>query len=93
MEEQQHGGSDEDNIADFDGVFRIEKSDSRYGGLGLRANCFIAPGTVVLTEQACLVGPSTPYACIECLAAVVSTSVNKCSGCGHPMCKHCRYKH
>ena len=88
--DEQHGCIEGDNNGDLDGVFRIEKSESPYGGLGLRANRFIPPGTVVLTEQACLVGPSTPYACIECLAAVVSTSVNKCSGCGHPMCKHCR---
>ena len=76
--EEQHGDSDEDNNSNFNEVFRIEKSESPYGGLGLRANCFIDPGTVVLTEQACLVGPSTPYACIECLAAVVSTSECAC---------------
>ena len=71
-------------------MFRVDKSDSSFGGFGLRANKFIAPGTVILTEEASLVGPSTPYACIECLAAAISTSVNKCSGCGHPMCKQCQ---
>ena len=74
----------------FHKVFRIEKSDSPLGGFGVKANQFIPPGMVILTEEACLVGPSTPYACIECLAAVISTADNKCSGCGHPMCKPCQ---
>ena len=71
-------------------MFRIDQSESPGGGFGLKANCFIAPGTVILSEEACLVGPSTPYACIECLAAVISKSENTCSGCGHPMCVSCR---
>ena len=93
--DEQHTNSENDNSKkqNFEEkMFRIDKSDSPYGGFGLKSNRFISPGTVVFTEEACLVGPSTPYACIECLAAVISTSVNKCSGCGHPMCKHCRYK-
>ena len=93
MAEQDGGGTvdDDDDHGDAQGLFRIDPSHAINGGLGLRAARFIAPGTVVLTEEACLVGPSTPYACVECLAAVVSTSVNKCSGCGHPFCKKCRY--
>ena len=87
---EEYGDSEADSHRKYSRLFRVEKSESPFGGLGLIANCFIAPGTVVFTEEACLVAPSTPYACIECLAAVVSTSVNKCGGCGHPMCKRCR---
>ena len=73
-----------------DCLFQISPSSSSNGGLGLISTQFIAPGTVILTEEACLVGPSTPYACIECLAAVISTSDNRCPGCGHALCANCR---
>ena len=88
MEKQNE--SDKPSGRNHDKMIRIEKSNSPFGGFGVKANKFIAPGTVILTEEACLVGPSTPYACIECLAAVISSPENKCSNCGHPMCKSCR---
>ena len=88
MEDQPE--SQEIDNGSCDDLFRIEKSNSPLGGFGLKANLFIPPGKVILTEEACLVGPSTPYACIECLAAVISTNDNKCSYCGHPMCKPCQ---
>ena len=91
MEKQNE--SDKPSGRNPDKMIRIEKSNSPFGGFGVKANKFIAPGTVILTEEACLVGPSTPYACIECLAAVISSSENKCSNCGHPMCKSCRLEY
>ena len=87
---EQDGALEKDDVQKTDSMFRIETSDAPGGGSGIKANHFIAPGSVVFTEEACLVGPSTPYACIECLAAVISTSANKCSGCGQPMCTSCR---
>ena len=57
-------------------------------GHGVIATQDLAPGSVLYTEEALIVGPGSGEACVECLS-LENGCEESCPKCGHRICKKC----